>query len=478
MTITLPSGETQTAFVAPNGGLTGTYTVTSMDVQPNGDVTGTSTDAAGNTSTVTTTPFVDNVNPLDPSITTLNVVGGNLMVTGTSEPGSTVTVTFPDNSTAVVSTDSGGNYTVTSAAPQSSGNVTAQSTDINGNMSTVTTRAFATGGGDAGNVSFVVNGSPAAADGSATVTITVVVRDVNNSLVTGETVTLGTAPSGVTFTSQTCTTNMMGVCSITVTSVTSGNFSAGVSIAAGAITGSPAMFTFTDELSIGVVNSMATEGGSAGLFQLRLMAAPSTDITVTTNIAGSAVNGVDYETLTTVVTIPAGSTTLDIVITAMDDMLLEPTETVVLTLLSTNQSFIAVGAVDNAEISIIDNDMSTVTIQDNSALESAGSLDVTVVLSQSIQESFSFSPVLDFSQGSASAADISLQTSTVTFPANSIAGSTQTINLTIVSDTIIEASETLQLGYSNAQGAVMFGPTATITIINDDAPTFGVTTEF
>lgn len=53
-------------------------------------------------------------------------------------------------------------------------------------------------------------------------------------------------------------------------------------------------------------------------------------------ISGSAVNGVDYQELPGVVTIPAGRPAAEIVVLPVDDKIVEPTETVVLTLKFTN----------------------------------------------------------------------------------------------------------------------------------------------
>ena len=57
-------------------------------------------------------------------------------------------------------------------------------------------------------------------------------------------------------------------------------------------------------------------------------------LTVNYSISGTASNGVDYESLSGVVTIPAGERTAKIMINPMDDLLPEPLETVVVALLA------------------------------------------------------------------------------------------------------------------------------------------------
>ncbi len=68
---------------------------------------------------------------------------GRAIVTGTAEPGSTVTVTFPDGSTvSVTAAVPDGTFTATSADPQPSGTITVAATDVGGNTSSATTIAF------------------------------------------------------------------------------------------------------------------------------------------------------------------------------------------------------------------------------------------------------------------------------------------------------------------------------------------------
>src|SRR5690606_41308864 len=60
-------------------------------------------------------------------------------ITGTAEPGSTVTVTFPDDTTATVVADSNGDWTVPNPGLTDGDTVTAITTDPAGNDSTEAT---------------------------------------------------------------------------------------------------------------------------------------------------------------------------------------------------------------------------------------------------------------------------------------------------------------------------------------------------
>ncbi|MFP1632831.1 Ig-like domain-containing protein, partial [Zhengella sp. ZM62] len=75
--------------------------------------------------------------PLEPTgVTATPNDDGTLSVTGSGEPGSEVTVTFPDGSTGTATVNPDGTWgPVTSTAPQTSGDVTASQEDEAGNVS-------------------------------------------------------------------------------------------------------------------------------------------------------------------------------------------------------------------------------------------------------------------------------------------------------------------------------------------------------
>ena len=136
VTITFPSGETATVLVDNNGNF---GPITSNDVQGSGDVVGVAEDAAGNSATDTvvntdiTVPQVSINEPI-----TMNP-DGTLSVSGTGEPGATVTITFPSGETATVSIgDNGAFGPVTSNTPQGTGDVVGEAEDAAGNTATDT----------------------------------------------------------------------------------------------------------------------------------------------------------------------------------------------------------------------------------------------------------------------------------------------------------------------------------------------------
>ncbi|WP_336984806.1 Ig-like domain-containing protein, partial [Acinetobacter modestus] len=97
-------------------------------------ITVTATDAAGNVGTDTAVLTIDTTAPNAPVLDPINATDP---ITGTAEPGSTVTVTFPDGSTAQAATDPvTGAWTVPNPGGLTNGDtVTATATDPAGNTS-------------------------------------------------------------------------------------------------------------------------------------------------------------------------------------------------------------------------------------------------------------------------------------------------------------------------------------------------------
>ncbi|MDS3899062.1 Ig-like domain-containing protein, partial [Staphylococcus hominis] len=109
ITVTFPDGTTATG----NTDADGNYVI---DIPSNEDLKGgetlpvTSTDKAGNTSQPASTVVTDTTAPTVPSVNP--VTSDDTQITGKAEPNSTVTVTFPDGTTASGTTDADGNYTI------------------------------------------------------------------------------------------------------------------------------------------------------------------------------------------------------------------------------------------------------------------------------------------------------------------------------------------------------------------------------
>ena len=106
VTVTFPDGTTATGTANDQGNFT-IDIPTGVELEGE-EILATATDDNGNTSKTTTT-VTDTTAPDAPTVN--DVTSDATQVTG-QEPGSTVTVTFPDGTTATGTADDQGNYTI------------------------------------------------------------------------------------------------------------------------------------------------------------------------------------------------------------------------------------------------------------------------------------------------------------------------------------------------------------------------------
>ncbi len=118
-----------------------------------------------------------------------------------------------------------------------------------------------------------------------------------------------------------------------------------------------------------ILDGAETASPTAGKFRVTQTAVSTTDTVVTYSVTGTALPGTgnDYTTLTGTVTILAGQTTADIDVTVLSDAVVEPTETVIVTLTGfgahdADITLNAVAANRTATVNITDNDTATVSI--------------------------------------------------------------------------------------------------------------------
>ncbi|MFQ3905335.1 Ig-like domain-containing protein [Staphylococcus sp. Mo2-7] len=109
VTVTFPDGTTVTGTTDEQGN----YTVKipeKVELEGGESITATSKDDAGNISETATTTVIDITAPETPTVEELT--SEDTQVSGTAEPNSEVTVTFPDGTTVTGTTDEDGNYTI------------------------------------------------------------------------------------------------------------------------------------------------------------------------------------------------------------------------------------------------------------------------------------------------------------------------------------------------------------------------------
>ncbi|MDR5649426.1 Ig-like domain-containing protein, partial [Staphylococcus nepalensis] len=135
VTVTFPDGTTVTDTADEEGN----YTIeipTDINLGGGENITITAKDKAGNPSESATTTVTDTTAPEAPTVN--EVTSEDKTIRGTAEPGSTVTVTFPDGTTGTGTADDEGNYTIeipTNINLNGGENIIVKATDQSGNTS-------------------------------------------------------------------------------------------------------------------------------------------------------------------------------------------------------------------------------------------------------------------------------------------------------------------------------------------------------
>lgn len=102
-------------------------------------------------------------------------------------------------------------------------------------------------------------------------------------------------------------------------------------------------------------NNTVEESSTESQLTFTLSNAVNENTVVSFEIEGTATNGEDYETISNSITIPEGATSESITVVTLDDSEEEDTETINLTLTSTNNSQVTIGSQNQAIVTILDN---------------------------------------------------------------------------------------------------------------------------
>ncbi|HWV66642.1 Calx-beta domain-containing protein [Chitinophaga sp.] len=232
------------------------------------------------------------------------------------------------------------------------------------------------------------------------------------------------------------------------------------------------------DMTVSATTPNAAEPSTPGAFTIGLASGkiPVTDITVTYTIAGTATAGNDYTALTGTVVIPAGQSSVVIPVTVTDDDLVEPAETVVLTITggeSARMSY-TTGANSTATVTIADDDhtnlnlLVTASKPDATEPDVNGAFTISLVSGKRTAEPITIQYMIG---GTATPdADYTAITGTVTIPAG--AGSV-TVPVSVLNDSEVESPETVVFmltGGQSASYAFTKGSTgeATVTITDTD----------
>lgn len=248
----------------------------------------------------------------------------------------------------------------------------------------------------------------------------------------------------------------------------------------------PANDSATDTDTLGIPVSIAkitdaSETPTSGLFRVSQLTTTGTDTVISYTVSGSATPGSDYTPLTGTVTIPAGSTTADINLDALDDAIVEGTEDVVVTLtgfVSADPTVILDLNPSNltATADIADDDVSTLSITSPTIAEGdSGTTVLTFTVTSSNAVQGGFDVAFNVADVSTDGTDYAVSTVSPLHFAGT-AGETRTITVNVNGDTIVEGDETFHVTLGTVTpvapvpaASIITGAVGTGTISNDDA---------
>ena len=184
---------------------------------------------------------------------------------------------------------------------------------------------------------------------------------------------------------------------------------------------------------------------------------------------GSAAANDDFMVTAGTLTIPPGTTTVQVPVTVVNDTLDENDETVVIAL--SNPVNATLGAKTQYTLTITDDDNPpAVEFQQDTSTAAEGTATHAVTLTLSTASGLDVKVSVSQTGGTATAADLTVPSTQITIPAGSLSTS---FNVTIIDDTADDDNETAVLTLASPVNASLGGRTQhTITITdNDNAPT-------
>ena len=232
-------------------------------------------------------------------------------------------------------------------------------------------------------------------------------------------------------------------------------------------------------VTLTATDASANEPTDGGQFLVSLSGISSTDTVIDYTIGGDAVAGSDYTPLSGTVTILAGTNSAVISVDVLDDLILESTETVTVSLdtITSGDADITLGTQLSDTVTILDDDFAQVTIAsvDPSAGEPANAGQFQITMSAASDTD----TVINYSIGGDATAGVDYTTLTGT--ATILAGQTSVLlDLDVLDDTLIEGDETVDVTLTSiASGdtdiSLGIADFASITIADDDTAQISIT---
>jgi gliding motility-associated-like protein len=246
-----------------------------------------------------------------------------------------------------------------------------------------------------------------------------------------------------------------------------------------------AIIVYRPEVNFTIASASGPESVANVTVQAYLNYLYSSDVSVDFSVTGgTATNGTDYTLAPGTINIPSGSVTGTFNITIINDALVEPSETII-TGLSNPSAGLTIGTQNSYTYTILNDDNIYVSFSSAVASGPEGNAPGTVSAPQIVvsggSTTVSGSLIFMVTNGTATAADWSQTTNTVTIPAGDyttpVSIPLSAAMLTILGDLMVENDETINLSM-NTFVNVLAGPilNCVYTILNDDNSTVSVTT--
>src|SRR5206468_473104 len=206
----------------------------------------------------------------------------------------------------------------------------------------------------------------------------------------------------------------------------------------------------------------------------------ATDTVISYTDRNTASNGADFTPLSGSVTIPANQLSATIAVPVLDDNLVEPTETVSVTLsaISSGDPQIAIGAANSATLSIADNDTAALSIATTRDGNESGP--INGLFTVSLTQASATDTVLSYTvSGTAvSGSDFSPLSGSLTIPENQLSA---TITVAVLDDALVEGTETVSVtltAISNGDPQIAIGAanSATLSLADNDTATVSIAT--
>jgi hypothetical protein len=238
-------------------------------------------------------------------------------------------------------------------------------------------------------------------------------------------------------------------------------------------------------VTAGKATSAETASGkpvNTGNFVISRTGPTTLPLTVEYAVTGSATNGVDYTTIPSTVTIPAGKSSATVTVAPIDNSLVDGTRTVVATLVNLDSQPYSIGTPVSATVSISDNELTTVSI--TAQTPSASEIDPTddpgvfrIARQDTTADAITVSFTRSGTATNGSDYTLRLAGTTTTLTANSVTipanVSYVDVELVPVDDHKAEPPETARLTLSTSTKYLLGAKVADVTIV-DSSPVVSI----